>query len=77
MLPISYAQVSSDFGADGRGAWLSSTGSLYRDSYLMSYAVYQVYNTTSPTVCEVYYSISNPVSYRHNKLINIFNYWTK
>ena len=56
-------QVNSNFGADGWGNYMSTTGDIQVGNYMMNYAVYQVYGASNDaSICEVFYSISSTVS---------------
>ncbi|XP_076803186.1 uncharacterized protein LOC143447129 [Clavelina lepadiformis] len=52
-------QVEGDAGADGRGSALNFSDRFENVNFTMEYKVFQVADTEDPTICEVYFLLSN------------------
>ena len=57
-------KVEGDAGADGRGSALNFSDRFENVNFTMEYKVFQVADTEDPTICEVYFLLSNYVSTR-------------
>jgi len=52
-------KVSSNLGADGGGNFTVGSGEHVQGELTVKYSYYQVYGAGDPSICEVYFAISN------------------